>query len=266
MHAIDSTAVNESFLSYVNKTDLQNTASAHIEFLKQEALNHRAINHIYLVKLAQGDLPNLEKALQDFAYQYAYYSSYFPRYLALTLSKLNNPVHRASIITNLSEESGFIAPQEKQALLDAGIELCWIEGIPHPELFKRFTKSICSTSEQGDALEAICWRELVLSTLSSVDEAEAVGIIGLGTEHIVKHIYHYILSAIKLHGKISRQDSIFFELHCLVDDDHAESLHQISCDLAQTEEGRKRLHMGMIKALNIRAVFWDSMLERALRF
>ena len=57
---------------------------------------------------------------------------------------------------------------------------------------------------------------------------------------------------------------MFFELHCLVDDDHAEALREIAVDLAQTASGRRNLRLGMHQALGLRASFWEAMYRRAL--
>ena len=53
--------------------------------LIDEALNHRAINHPYLLALKNGEFSNNKEILKDFAAQYGAYSSWFPRYLTAVI-------------------------------------------------------------------------------------------------------------------------------------------------------------------------------------
>mgnify|MGYP001231471948 CR=1 FL=1 len=96
------------------------------------------------------------------------------------------------------------------------------------------------------------------------DAARAVGAIGLGTEGIVRAMYQPLVEACQHYPGLTRQQAVFFELHCLVDDDHAEALRQIACDLCQTTAGRASLRLGMHQALGLRATFWEAMYRRAL--
>ena len=116
----------------------------------------------------------------------------------------------------------------------------------------------------GYCIEAEIWRATFLDVLHAADAARAVGAIGLGTEGIVRHLYQPLAAACQRHTGLSRQDAVFFELHCLVDDDHAEALRRIAFDLAQTETGRRSLRLGMHQCLILRETFWDGMYRRAL--
>ena len=110
--------------------------------LLKEALAHRAINHPYLNALENGDFPNPKMAIIDFAEQYLGYSAWFPRYLTAAISKLDNPQHRLHLIENLAEESGSLEEEELAILNEMGIKTEWVQGIPHPELFKRFQRAL----------------------------------------------------------------------------------------------------------------------------
>ena len=80
----------------------------------------------------------MEAVLKDFASQYGFYSSWFPRYLTAVISKLDNPEFRAHLLDNLSEESGHLHEEDMEAVRALGIKDEWVQGIPHPKLFKRF--------------------------------------------------------------------------------------------------------------------------------
>ena len=114
-----------------------------------------------------------------------------------------------------------------------------------------------------DALEVVCWRETLLALLGQASGAEAVGLLGLGTEFIVATIYQPFLRAIAHHGGLGPRDTVFFSLHTLVDDAQQLALRQVAIDLAATEKGRTDLAKGMHKALALRDSFWSWLHERA---
>ncbi|MBI81916.1 MAG: hypothetical protein CMJ81_01845 [Planctomycetaceae bacterium] len=149
-------------------------------------------------------------------------------------------------------------------LEEHGIELAWIDGVPHKELYRRFQKAVNVHPNDSYCIEAEIWRATFLDLLNTADAARAVGAIGLGTEGIVRAMYQPLAEACRHYPELTRQQAVFFELHCLVDDDHAEALRQIACDLAQTTAGRANLRLGMHQALGMRATFWAAMYRRAL--
>lgn len=240
--------------------------SVSINDLVEESLNHRAVHHPYLRALADGELPDTEWALTDFARHYYGYSLHFPRYLTTVIAKLENPAHRKSLLENLTEESGFYGDEEYAELAAVGVEREWIEGIPHPQLFQRFREACGVTapySPDEEAIELICWRESFLGTLTYGSAAEALGSLGLGTENIVSTIYVPFVNALSRTG-LAPRDTVFFPLHAAVDDHHQEALEEISLHFAASPAGKGDLRRGMIKALSLRSSFWDWMYERAL--
>jgi len=56
----------------------------------------------------------------------------------------------------------------------------------------------------------------------------------------------------------------FFPLHTEVDDEHGKTLLRIAEELsADNAQAYHDLRKGMIMALNLRASYWDGMMERA---
>lgn len=242
-------------------------AVAHVEALSLAALRHRAVTHPYLVALGNGTLPDPRWALADFARHYAGYSACFPNYLTAVVSRLSSADHRRALLGNLSEESGHYGPAELAVLADHGIERQWVEGIAHPLLFRRFCEAVGggSGSDADDVDDhVVCWRQLLLQVLTQGSAAEAVGALGPGTENIVRTVYGHLVRAIDRFEHLAPHDAVFFRLHTLVDDDHQQVLQQIAIDLAATDAGRADLRRGMLKALQLRATFWDWLLARAL--
>lgn len=242
------------------------TGESYLQGLVQEAISHPAVNHPYLTDLAQGNLPDLEWAIRDFAIQYPGYCAHFPRYLTMVISKLDSPAHRTTLLQNLTEESGVLDQEELDVLIEHEIDPEWVQGIPHPKLFERFQHALGvydSHEHTDDAIEVVCWRESFYHLLANGSAAEAVGAIGLGTENVVGNIYTPIIQAIKHLGTLDRKDYVFFELHCEVDEDHHEALLAIARDFSDVPDNCIDLRKGMLKALGLRAIFWDWMHNRA---
>ena len=237
----------------------------YVDYLAVLALQHRAVCHPYLKAIAAGTLPSIYAALQDFALQYYGYSAHFPRYLTALISKLENPVHRAALLENLTEESGQYEEEELMQLKEYGVQPEWIVGIPHPLLFKRFRNSIGvdNIATEDDHIEVVCWREQFLAIINTGSAAEALGALGLGTETIVQTIYQPFVEAIQKVGTIKPEDAVFFPLHTAVDDHHQATLKAIATDFAATPAGRADLAKGMIKALALRDSFWSWLYARA---
>jgi len=235
-----------------------------MELLISEALNHRAVNHPYLKALANGDFENMEAVLKDFASQYGFYSSWFPRYLTAVISRLENPDFRNHLLDNLSEESGHLHEEDMLAVRALGIKDEWVQGIPHPKLFKRFQTAMGVDTNEEIGIEVDIWRDSFLALVQGGSAISAVGAIGLGTESIVKYIYKDIIKAIEDHTSLSIEDYVFFPLHTEVDDEHGLILLDIAEKMAlQSKEDERELRKGMLKSLNLRASFWDDMYKRA---
>jgi pyrroloquinoline quinone (PQQ) biosynthesis protein C len=235
--------------------------------LTEEAKNHRALNHPIFSALVEGDFFRPDVALKDFAFQYLAYSTDFLRYLTATIAQLDERPHREMLLHNLMEEAGKVDDDDAPALHEAGIKLEWIQGVPHPELYQRFLKSV-GVDEKFRAKtpycdEALIWRKMFLSVCSTGGAAQALGAMGLGTENIVKFVYQPLIKAIQKHLDVTPEQRVFFDLHAAVDDEHGEVIDNIAAEYAQYRRNREPLRNGMLMALNARAAFFDGMLLRA---
>jgi pyrroloquinoline quinone (PQQ) biosynthesis protein C len=253
-----------SLLANLITISLKILLMCNIDNLVLEAQDHKAVHHPYLIALKDGTLNNPQLAIKDFAIQYAGYTSWFPRFLTAAISKMTNTTHRNHLLDNLNEESGNIDQDELELLHKLGIEDEWVQGISHPELFQRFKNSlgIDSKSKIDESVEI--WREMFLDILYNGSEAEVIGAIGIGTESVVKHIYKHILLGIQRHSDIDKYDYVFFELHSEIDDEHGKIMIQIAKDMVEENPNNyHEIRKGMLKALNLRNMFWDSMYERS---
>ena len=84
----------------------------------------------------------------------------------------------------------------------------------------------------------------------------------MGTESIVKYFYRPLIEAIRNHTEVSRRDAVFFELHAELDDEHGELMLKIAEDLIAADAANyESMKQGMRKALGLRSLFCDRMLE-----
>lgn len=250
--------------------DIKNTQTGqgYIEDLCERALEHRALNHPYLQQLIDGDVPDIKGAMRDFVFQYSPYCLDFIRYLTATISQLEDESHRKSLMRNLVEESGKVYEDNAALLPTIGIELEWVDKVPHTELFRRYLEA-AGAGEQfrknnAYADEAVIWRELFYSVCSREGPCRALGAIGLGTENIVKYIYRPFIKAIDRHLDISLRDRVFFDAHVALDEQHGDALTEIAIDYADGAENRKQIKEGLLMSLGIRNSFFDALQSRAM--
>ena len=232
--------------------------------LAQLALEHRAVRHPYLDALRDGTLPDPTWALRDFANQYIGYSKAFPDYLRAVIAQLPDPAHQAALQDNLTEESGQYSEEDLRELESIGVQREWVDGVPHPDLFRRFVFAVGASAKGPEENMVASWRAQLLKILSGGSAAKAVGAIGLGTENVVSTMYQSFVVACGREANLDGRSTVFFALHTAIDDDHQETLQRLAEDFATTARGRSDLRCGMLEALSARAAFWDWMLDRAL--
>ena len=227
-----------------------------VEALLFDIQAHPALNHPYLVSLGSGTLPNTEEAIRDYAHQYSFYSSYFVKYLDGVINTLGSEDHKAELRENIESEKG-------------NPEAVELAERPHVEIFSQFKKDVgidlAYESANPPSTTALLWRDLFLQKCRSTIPGVGIGAIGIATENIVPHIYKYIVAAIEEHSDHPSDASFFFRLHMDCDDGHAESLIEVTTDIAKDFETREAIRFGVISSLNLRTAFWDSQYARALK-
>lgn len=246
----------------------QSEPAIFLDRIEQQALHHPALRHPWLAHMEQGMYADMPWALRDFAHSYSGYSAWFPRYLRAVIERLADKRHQALLEDNLREERGLLDDADHAALAQHGIAREWVDGVAHPELFRRFCAALGLTaarlSEVPEHVEE--WRRSFLHYLQTASPAAAVGALGFGTECVVGTIYEKLLRGIYAcqASSLERSQCVFFELHTLVDDQHHRDLLAIADDLCTDALAREDLENGMHTALVLRARFWDTMHTRAL--
>jgi pyrroloquinoline quinone (PQQ) biosynthesis protein C len=241
------------------------TAEDFVSSIKQYAERSQAIQHPLLQAISRGEFVDLAGALTRFLKEYYFYSHRFTQYLTAVMSRLERPNHRAMLMPNVMEEGGHVTAETEADLRRAGIDPATVAA-PHPELLQRFLTAIGLSREEilqrPPHLATAAWVNTFDSICRHSSQEQACGALGLGTEGIVRHVYLQILQGIKrAWPNLSMADRAFFELHALVDDEHAHVMRLITIDLCSTPEGRRGVALGVLQALNARKTFFDHMLS-----
>lgn len=235
-----------------------------IEQLSAEALDSAAVNHPYLHAIREGDFPDFNRALKDFAFQYSLYSSRFTRYVSAVINNLHNDHHKQTLRTNLAEEQGLSHDVELPPDVMESIA-----GQPHAVLFRRFQEALGIDSDfratTDQCQTGLLWSKQFLQ-LCEMNQYVGVGAIGIGTELIVSSIYNQILQGLNQHSALTMKQHVFFNLHSACDEEHAAQIALIAADLARDSSSCEQIEYGVNMAINMRVMFWDKMLERAQSF
>jgi pyrroloquinoline quinone (PQQ) biosynthesis protein C len=245
--------------------EVNSTPAVFIDSLQEYALGSRAANHALLERIATGNLPDLVGNISFLLSEYYHYSHQFTRYLTAVMANLEAPKSRSALVRNAADESGYIAPDEAAELIKNGIDPEHAKA-PHPELFRRFLRAIGAKPEEilrnKPYVATMAWVEAFRGLCMHGGEMQGVGALGIGTEGIVSVMYRKILRGIALAWpNMSARDRVFFELHAVVDDDHAHTLREIAIDFADSPEGRREIAVGAYRALVMRAAFFDEMMD-----
>ncbi|MFP8876219.1 MAG: iron-containing redox enzyme family protein [Myxococcota bacterium] len=226
--------------------------------IDRESHAHPAVHHSWLENVAARRYVDMESTLRVFARDYYAYSSGLPIYLRKLIGKLEHPEHRKLLERNLREEQGGLDPADSERLREAAIDRADVEGVPHPELYRRFCRALGLDDAELDAPGSAghLWRQRMTTFLDSASPPAALGALGAGTEGVVLPIYQKLLRGIRKLSTISARDRVFFELHCTVDDQHSLDLRRVAYDLLATPGAHNDMRKGMLEALQWRQDFF----------
>jgi len=233
--------------------------------LLKEAAIHPAMNHIWLQNVSNQTYGNMNVVFAEFAREYHGYCASFADYLGGVIHVLENEDHKDIFKCRLLEQSGQVEPTDCDSLKDIGIDPDEVNGIPRPELFRRFCYAMGLTRHnlKHISVAAMRWRWQFLMFLAKASPAAAVGALGLGTEYVAQHTYKEMVSTLRDLSTVNREDCVFFELHCIGNDEDEGKLQEVSLSLLNDEDDYHEMRRGMLAALELRNQFFNHLHQRA---
>lgn len=169
----------------------------------------------------------------------------------------------STIVENIKEELGEEA-YDAGALASAGVHLEDVEGVAHSVLYTNFLDTLCgkiTAEELNDAVSL--WRDAYLGAARS-SLAEGIGAVGLGCEEILPRIFAQLLEncITPSFPELTRRELVYFYLHIMADEEHAEVLKRVGSELAaQPGGGGGGIVSGLGGVLAAAEAFWDASLE-----
>lgn len=194
------------------------------ETMTKLASEHPLLKHKYLQRFSKMEYENEETVIRNFATDHYVYSRNFQVYLGNVLEKVHDNEALHLVGENLEEERGHYEEDDLDMLEENGVDRNDFNGVSHPILMKRFvTESKADpTYNEGAARE---FTDLMINLTNDGDDCVGLAIMAFAIESTVSRLYQFIWEGLK---KSSMDPSayVFFPLHILIDDGHADALIQ----------------------------------------
>ena len=205
-----------------------------ITTLEHDVKQHKLLNHDLLVCLQNGRFQNTTDAIKTFFSHHYVYSHHFIDYLNKVLNKISIASIREPIEENIEEENGHYQENDLKIMEQHNINRKWFQNIPHKELSKRFLEAVGvdskhlrnldATSQEAQNHAGFLFTQYMLNMYDKSNACEAVAVIGFAIEETVSKLYSFVYDTLKYHTTLDASDYVFFPLHILIDDGHADLL------------------------------------------
>lgn len=207
-----------------------------IKTLEKDVETHKLLTHDLLKCLQNGGFHNTTDAVKTFFSHHYVYSHHFIDYLNKVLDKISLESIREPIEENIEEENGNYEEKDLKIMEDNKVKREWFQNIPHKELSARFLESagvdrkhLIDMENNPNSKEAkkhagLLFTQYMLDMYDKSNACEAVAVIGFAIEETVSKLYSFIYDSLQDHTKLSPSDYVFFPLHILIDDGHADLL------------------------------------------
>jgi hypothetical protein len=237
-----------------------------IQEIDETYRSHPIFSHPHLQHLGSGMYPDHTFAIKDHAHQVFAFGQDFRAYLGLTLSKLKGcePV-RDNLLQHLREENGIYTEDELRVVEEQGIPRGYFDGRPHMVLYADLLRQLGVTQPEYIA-EADHLNRWMIDTLRK--HSATVGTVMIfGVEIWAMSDGEYLLPALRKAG-ITTEDSIFFDLHDIVDsqlhvDEIGHDIFQI-LSLQPPENSLQELKRIAREFYDERMKLWDALYQRSL--
>jgi len=198
------------------------------------------LQHSFLRCFEKGEFYNMTEAASIFALNHYVYSKNFINYLQTVAAKIESEEIKRPILENINEERGNYEDEDVDTLSAMGIEEEWYNKIPHKLLSQRFFESLgidpqsipmISFNDDGTPLVATdedgpgeLFTKFMINLYGESNVCESLAVIGFAIEESVSRLYEYIWNGLRDHTKLTGDQIVFFPLHILIDDGHADLL------------------------------------------
>jgi pyrroloquinoline quinone (PQQ) biosynthesis protein C len=199
-----------------------------VKDLTEEVAASTLLHHPFLQCYSTGGYTDMNVATYEFALNHYAYSRNFLKYLQNVKDKVAqaspDDVHLLS--ENMDEEMGNYEDSDLETLEAHGVRRELVNKKPHTQLIRHFLDTVGVTQkdfERTDTIGAVFTRD-ILKMYDDANACEALAIIGFAIEQTVATLYQFIWSGLKSHTTMNPDDFVFFPLHILVDDGHADHI------------------------------------------
>lgn len=166
----------------------------------------------------------MKAAVRIFAENHYTYSKNFIKYLTMVANKVDEDV-RPLLLENIGEEEGHYQEDDLVAMEKFGIPRAHYNERPHRDLIKQFLIAADVDQSMFNRTDHSGGRftNWMLAKYREANACESLAIIGFAIEETVSTLYQFIWDGLKK-TDMDPADYVFFPLHILVDDGHADLL------------------------------------------
>jgi len=195
------------------------------------------LQHDFLRCFEMGGFKNMTDAASTFALEHYVYSKNFIDYLKTVAAKIEVDSIRAPILENIHEEKGNYELDDIAELSAMGIEEEWYNRIPHKLLSQRFFESLgidaadipkidadSVTEITSDDGSGVVFTKFMLDLYEKSNVCDSLAVIGFAIEETVSRLYQFVWNGLRDHTPLTGDQIVFFPLHILIDDGHADLL------------------------------------------
>ena len=209
-------------------------ADPEIERLDRIVSDSYLLRHSFLRCFEGGHFANMTEAASVFAINHYVYSVKFIDYLHSVAHKIDSQEIKRPILENIAEELGNYEDSDIDTLSAVGIEMEWYNQIPHQLLSQRFLESVGISVEDIPNVQTVevsvedgpgeLFTKFMVKLYAESNVCESLAVIAFAIEETVSRLYEFIWNGLKEHTPLKGDQMVFFPLHILIDDGHADLL------------------------------------------
>ena len=198
------------------------------------------------------------KQLQTFSSLYYAHVQLFRKYLAGAITVSIIEATQAALADIVAEEYGCRYDVELQAY-----------GPSHPELYRRFMRSVGVQPEEWESVAPIAgiehFRQVHYAMFQSGEELPMLGAVMFGMESSTPYRHHRVATGLEIFAAEHNLDvdHTFFSRHVEVDPRHGQSVLMTVRTWLDSPASVDLLRQGAIRSFDARTVFLDEVLERS---